>query len=434
MSFSKKVAVRPLFYLLSGLAFGYLLYHSLAGDTLLSVNYFDSYSLQAENWLAGRMTIANGETYTWLELAIYEGEYYLSFPAVPSVMLLPWVLACGGAWAVPSNLVIALFALATVAGVYLLFARLGASVQICIFWALLSCVGSNFFWVSTNGGVWFMAQVINLCFVVWGLYFATYRGLAGNIIAALLLALAVGCRPFSILVLALYFLRLWLPRVKESRNPLRWGAGFWLPFLVAFCVGLALAWYNFVRFGSIVEFGHNYLPEFVNAEYGQFHLSYFWENFTNLFRFVTLNAALGLEFEIFNGFFLFAANPVYLLWLIVLAQRIWRKQYTAQEGLCAVLLCVSIALLCCHKTMGGWQFGVRYLIDFIPYIWLCALQALHEAMPTGANAAAISRNAPHGAIPAHTPAPRPQNPADWQWFLCALAMAFNIYGALYMLA
>lgn len=429
MSFSKKVAVRPFFFLLAGLFFVYLLYHSLAGETLLSVNYFDSYSLQAENWLAGRFTIANGEYYTWLELAIYEGEYYLSFPAVPSVLLLPWVIACGSAAAVPSNLVIMLFALATVAGVYLLFARFGASVQTCLFWALLSCVGSNFFWVSTSGGVWFMAQVLNLCFVVWGLYFATYRGFVGNVLAALLLALAVGCRPFSILILALYFLRLWLPRLKQSVNPLRWGAAFWLPFAVSFCVGAALAWYNFIRFGSILEFGHNYLPEFMAAEYGQFHLSYFWDNFTNLFRPVTLNAALGLEFEIFNGFCLFAANPIYLLWVITIAQRVYQRKYTLQEGLCAVLMCISIALLCCHKTMGGWQFGVRYLIDYIPYIWLCALQALRGASGTPATEAdATSLNA---RALAH--APRPQNPADWQWFLCALAMVFNIYGALYML-
>ncbi len=430
MSFSKKVAVRPLFYLLVGLFFVYLLYHSLAGETLLSTNYFDSYSLQAENWLAGRASIANGEYYTWLELAVYQGDYYLSFPAVPSVLLLPWVIAFGGASAVPSNLVIALFALATVAGVYLLFAHFGASVQTCLFWALLSCVGSNFFWISTSGGVWFMAQVLNLCLVVWGLYFATYRGLVGNLFAALLLALAVGCRPFSIFILALYFLRLWLPRLKESVNPLRWGAGFWLPFVVAFCVGLALAWYNFIRFGSILEFGHNYLPEFMEAEYGQFHLSYFWDNFTKLFRPVTLNAALGLEFEIFNGFCLFAANPIYLLWLVTLIQRIWRKQYTPQEGLCAALLCVSIALLCCHKTMGGWQFGVRYLVDYIPYLWLCALQALRGASGTlTAAGAETDPNVQCGL----TPVPRAQNPADWQWFLCALAMAFNIYGALYML-
>ena len=93
------------------LALALLLYHSLAGGTLLAHNVYDSYSLQAENWLAGRNYIANGERYTWLELAIYQGRYYQSFPPVPCLLMLPWVLLCDGADAVPSNLIAALLAL-----------------------------------------------------------------------------------------------------------------------------------------------------------------------------------------------------------------------------------------------------------------------------------------------------------------------------------
>ena len=74
---------------LSLLALALLFHHSLAGGTLLDANAYDSYLLQAQNWLEGRVSIANGEKYPWLELAIYNGEYYLSFPPVPSVLALP---------------------------------------------------------------------------------------------------------------------------------------------------------------------------------------------------------------------------------------------------------------------------------------------------------------------------------------------------------
>jgi hypothetical protein len=28
---------------------------------------------------------------------------------------------------------------------------------------------------------------------------------------------------------------------------------------------------------------------------------------------------------------------------------------------------LNFALLLCHKTMGGWQFGARYTVDLLPF-------------------------------------------------------------------
>ena len=86
---------------LSLLALALVLYHSLAGGTLLSPNVYDSYLLQAKNWLEGRAYIEGGENYPWLELAVFEGRYYLSFPPAPSVLaLLPAALglSLGNLW------------------------------------------------------------------------------------------------------------------------------------------------------------------------------------------------------------------------------------------------------------------------------------------------------------------------------------------------
>lgn len=69
---------------------GYIFIHMLFGGTLLSYNCWDSYSLQAMSWLSGRLDM--GKNYEWLELAVYNGKYYLSFPPLPSVVMLPLVL------------------------------------------------------------------------------------------------------------------------------------------------------------------------------------------------------------------------------------------------------------------------------------------------------------------------------------------------------
>ncbi len=416
MSFSKKASLRPLFYLLIGLCFFYILYHSFAGGTLFARNWYDSYSLQAENWLLGRVSIAEGAQYTWLELAIYKGEYYLSFPPVPSVLLLPWVLLCGSAAAVPANFIIALFGLGIAAGVYALLRSLGASAPSCLFWAIFCTMGSNTCWLSTNGGVWFMAQITNLFFVVWGLYFASLSCKSGNICAAACLALAVGCRPFSILLLAVFFLQLWVPMLRLHKTPREWHGGFWPAFCLAACIGGAMAWYNFIRFGNFLEFGHNYLPEFMEAVNGQFHLSYFWANLKGLFRLVTLSETLVLEFSIFNGFFLFAANPIFLLWLIRLGKRAVAHLFTWREIVLLGCMLLGLSFLCLHKTMGGWQFGARYLVDLIPYILLCEWVRYRPQERLG-DQMGLSQDAPK----------------DWEWLLISLAVMFNVYGAVYML-
>ena len=56
-------------------------------------NDYNTYALQADAWLHGRLDL--GQDYPWLELAIYDGKYYASFPPFPSYVLLPFA-ACFG--------------------------------------------------------------------------------------------------------------------------------------------------------------------------------------------------------------------------------------------------------------------------------------------------------------------------------------------------
>ena len=74
---------------------GYLLLHDLAGGTLLVHEPLDSYTLQALAWRNGEVCLTNGQDYPWLELAIYNGKYYVSFPPLPSVLMLPLTFVFG---------------------------------------------------------------------------------------------------------------------------------------------------------------------------------------------------------------------------------------------------------------------------------------------------------------------------------------------------
>ena len=120
--------------MLALMAFGYLLLHDLLGGTLLSHSAWDSYTLQAMAWRRGSLSL--GQNYPWLELAVYQGEYYVSFPPFPSVVLLPFTFLFGEN--TPNNLIIAIVTMATAALAYRCLRRAGMRETCAVLGALRS--------------------------------------------------------------------------------------------------------------------------------------------------------------------------------------------------------------------------------------------------------------------------------------------------------
>ena len=372
---------------------GYIFIHMLFGGTLLSYNCWDSYSLQAMSWLSGRLDM--GKNYEWLELAVYNGKYYLSFPPLPSVVMLPFVLLFGEK--TPSNLVSALYGIFTAMIAYKILKKAGMKRGGAVFFAIAYVWGSNMLWLSTSGGVWFLAQGLNMLLLTACVYFAQQKM---RVAAYAMAALAVGCRPFSVcmfLPLMAYFYTADKDRPMADRigGQIR---SLIIPAFIALCYML----YNYVRFGNVLEFGHNYLPEFTESEKGQFSLSYILPNLYNLLlRPVTLRADLTLEYPLFDGFMFYIANPMFLIWFAAVVKDVLQKRLDAVRLCIVIAVLIELLLLCAHKTLGGWQFGARYTVDMLPMALMYLL--LKKDEPGGISA-----------------------------FIMAAGMMFNLYGALAM--
>ena len=372
---------------------GYIFIHMLFGGTLLSYNCWDSYSLQAMSWLSGRLDM--GKNYEWLELAVYNGKYYLSFPPLPSVVMLPFVLLFGEK--TPSNLVSALYGIFTAMIAYKILKKAGMKRGGAVFFAIAYVWGSNMLWLSTSGGVWFLAQGLNMLLLTACVYFAQQKM---RVAAYAMAALAVGCRPFSVcmfLPLMAYFYTADKDRPMADRigGQIR---SLIIPAFIALCYML----YNYVRFGNVLEFGHNYLPEFTESEKGQFSLSYILPNLYNLLlRPVTLRADLTLEYPLFDGFMFYIANPMFLIWFAAVVKDVLQKKLDAVRLCIVIAVLAELLLLCAHKTLGGWQFGARYTVDMLPMALMYLL--LKKDEPGGISA-----------------------------FIMAAGMMFNLYGALAM--
>lgn len=372
---------------------GYIFIHMLFGGTLLSYNCWDSYSLQAMSWLSGRLDM--GKNYEWLELAVYNGKYYLSFPPLPSIVMLPFVLLFGEK--TPSNLVSALYGIFTAMIAYKILKKAGMKRGGAVFFAIAYVWGSNMLWLSTSGGVWFLAQGLNMLLLTACVYFAQQKM---RVAAYAMAALAVGCRPFSVcmflpLMAYFYMADKDRPMADRIRGQIR---SLIIPAFIALCYML----YNYVRFGNVLEFGHNYLPEFTESEKGQFSLSYIFPNLYNLLlRPVTLRADLTLEYPLFDGFMFYIANPMFLIWFAAVVKDVLQKKLDAVRLCIVIAILAELLLLCAHKTLGGWQFGARYTVDMLPMALMYLL--LKKDEPGGISA-----------------------------FIMAAGMMFNLYGALAM--
>ena len=352
--------------MLLAMFFGYMLLHTLFGGTLFSNHQWDSYTVQALAWREGKIGL--GQDYPWLELAVYNGDWFVSFPPVPSLVAYPLTYIFGSE--VPSNLLIIAYTLISAALAYKIFRFNGVRDVTAAFMAMFTVWGCNMMWMSTVGGVWFLAQGLNMLLCLGAVYCAFRMKRTG---AFTLLAFAVGCRPFSIL----YYpaLLIWFAYKDESeRSFIGKILAQWKYLLPSVAIGAAYMLYNYARFDNPLEFGHNYLPEFTEAEHGQFHISYLKENLYNLFiRPMTVRSDGSLEYPIFNGFLFYIANPIFIVLAAAAYKDIRKKRMNIVKIALLITFALNILVLCLHKTLGGWQFGARYTVDLIPFavMYLC---------------------------------------------------------------
>jgi hypothetical protein len=243
-----------------------------------------------------------------------------------------------------------------------------------LFLVALLGFSTQIWWVTTRGGVWHTGQLIATvltlaCLVeLWGSRRPWLVGLLAG--AAFLtrapLAFAI---PFYTLLLAGD--RLWTPRDWPWRTWILFALGV-LPSLLFFF------WYNAVRFGSPLESGYGLalLPPFLEAirqQHGLFSTAYLTTNFDYLF--LKVPRRIG-SFPFFQpdglGMSIFITSPG----LFYALRAPWRR--SVAWWLLGAAVVVLIPTLLYYG--GGWlQYGYRYALDSIPFVWtLCALAAARD--------------------------------------------------------
>lgn len=341
---------------------------ALTGQWCWLENGYNSYALQADAWLHGRLDL--GQDYPWLELAIYQGRYYVSFPPFPSCLLLPFSLFCGTH--TPDGIISLMVSLAGIWTCVSLARKAGQSPVQAVLLTLCLYLGTGYLFIALTPAVWFFAQTLcfNLC--ILALYFAmTARG--GWSLA--FWACAVGCRPMVIIYLPVLLIILWRAyRAGHRRDSLLSALRkHWYWALGPLILGISYMTLNGLRFGNVLEFGHTWLPEFQRVETGQFSLSYFSTNFPLLFRLPRWDSDTHrIVFQPFETYLFALINPLSVVAMLVCLRHVFSAESRRCRGLIVLVFALSLVyvfILCCHRTLGGWQFGNRYMKDVMPFVF-----------------------------------------------------------------
>ena len=331
---------------------------------------YKTYLIQAQSWLSGRITV-DGERLQYLELAVYNGNYYVSFPPVPSIPMLLFALIWGDD--VPGGLFQKIYvAAACMLILYELLRRRKMQWPQAVAWAVFFCFASAMLPVTLVGGVWYEAQTLAFLLSTAAVV-CMLRG--RSTLSCLMYALSVGCRPFTV-CLGPVLLMLFIRRARKAK--IRAKQAF-LKLLPGLIVGLAVAAaygaYNYARFGNPLEFGHNHLPEFSTQGGKQFALSHIPQNIKWLFTRLPFTIQDGEIVPEMFGSSMLISCPVFICWLVWIVKDLFRRRITPEKLVIIAMFCLNTFLLLMHRTMGGMQFGARYAVEMIPlcfaYFMLC---------------------------------------------------------------
>lgn len=364
--------------------------------------YFDHL---ADAFLHGQLHLRNAPGQH--DLTPFQDRWYVPFPPLPALLLLPWVAVSGitGVNTIAFSIAVGGLNVWLVWRLLAGLARRGA-ITLCAgdrFWlTLMFAIGTIHWQVAVDGQVWFLGHVCTLMFVLLSACIAVNSGPPWRAGAAL--ALAMLGRPNVVFVFPLLHGLAMLGRgqIEPATEKMASGAtdlavppphesdtlrilasnlrGWNLDWLgrcfvpIALSAG-ALMSYNYARFGDTLDFG--YTRQKVDASvlgdlftYGQFSPYHAPRNLEVLLvGHPKVETGHILPTPDDRGMSIFLTTPALLL--VLSAQG--RDRLTRSAWLAFGLLLVPLLL---YYNTGWRQFGYRFSLDFMtPLIVLMALAA-----------------------------------------------------------
>jgi hypothetical protein len=346
----------------------------------------DYFNVLAQSLLSGHIDISNPST--TYDLIAYQGKWYAPWGILAALVFIP-IQLIKGRFVPPLYIGIGFAGLNVVIFYWLLqrirkefFPSFGMVSQ--LFVTVFFAFGTMNFYVGTLGSAWHVDQMVSSMFGSLSLFFIfkkhrVWKDYLWSVIA--LVPTFLGHATLTLLSSVPFLLYLYdLSKMNSMRKRLeKFAREIWI-FIIPLGFGsICFFLYNYVRFGSIFEYGYRYIHE--APQLAQLRLTHgvmsLWHVPNNFWHFALNMPGLywqnGLRMRIdLHGNSLFYLSPPLLL--IFLARPFIRskKKWSIDPYVTALwtgALVTFLPSIMLYST--GWmQFGYRYALDIIPILVL----------------------------------------------------------------
>jgi len=314
----------------------------------------------ADAFLHGRLYVVNNLT----ELAYWNNHYFVVYPPMPAILLMPFVAVFGTTFYQP--IISILLGAANVSLSYLVLVKFFKKNQLALWVSVLYAFGTIQWYHAEVGSSWYVAHIVALFFLWLSLLeLVTKQRL-------FLIGLLIGGAYLARLptILAIVFVLIFLQ--INFRNLFLLILGL-LPALIF--NGL----YNLLRFGKLNDYAYSlYLDSQSLAikqlifPHGFFSVYYLPDRIKDIF----------LSFPIFTNHPPFIIPSLYAMALYIVTPAFFLilfasfKKKLVYSSLIAVLAILVISLI--KGGNGFTQFGFRYSLDFLPFLLIITTSGINN--------------------------------------------------------
>ena len=310
----------------------------------------------ANSFLRGRLDLAQAPP--WLEIVPFKGKCYVAYPAMPAIVsILP--AAFLGEQLSQTMLAILIGGINVGLSFWLVKKRLKLGRRTAFWIAILLGWSTNHWFLASVGSSWYFAHIVAVFFLLLAILETLGKKrpfLIGLLVGSAYLSRLPTILSFPFFILLITKDKKLLDRILNS---------------VKFLVGLSIFvlfnfWYNYARFGSMLDVGYTLIPGLRNElsyKHGLFsiynipkHLKIIFAklpNFSSSFPFVMPSHV---------GMALWLTSPAFIFCSLKLG-----KKLVLASWLTIFLIAIPEIT---HSTVGFSQFGYRFAMDFTPFLIL----------------------------------------------------------------
>ncbi|HKC14695.1 MAG TPA: hypothetical protein VKC89_01880 [Patescibacteria group bacterium] len=335
-----------------------------------------SLAILANQFLHGHISIPFTKDMPLGDISKFGGRFYLYFGPFASIILMPFVAIFGKNF---PQLTIGLLSLALSFFAIYSISRSFKFTKIDALWlALFFCFSTVLFAASIINISAYQVEVLGVPLVLLAL--REYFSKKNFLLIGLFLGLAIMTRELLLLSLVFFVIEFFKKRITPKQLII-----IFIPVVVA---GLLLATYNYLRFKSPTETGYIYsinldsYPLSVNLHEGYMSIKHIP---ASLYSFLIMSPQPLLEKK--DGFILkfpyLKASPWGMaIWFtsplfLALLYKFKKNKYTFPALI--TFLCLALPLFT-YFSIGFAQFGYRYALDFLPFLFLLLIPSLQPRL------------------------------------------------------